>query len=131
MKSRRRTYLLAPLFVVVCSILAGVFGGGRAAAAGAADDAASQSLKSFTKIYDAVEQNFADPVKPDKAIYDGAIPGMLNTLDPHSHFFDPQEYNKQREDMSERYYGTGMVSGERDKKIVVHYPFNTPPAFKA
>ena len=131
MKSRRRTYLLAPLFVVVCSILAGVFGGGRAAAAGAADDAASQSLKSFTKIYDAVEQNFADKVKPDKAIYDGAIPGMLHTLDPHSNFFDPKEFSKLREDQSGHYYGIGMMVGARGTRTIVQFPFGGSPAFKA
>ena len=52
----------------------------------------TQSLKSFTQVYDVVEQNFADPVKSDTAIYKGAIPGMLRTLDPHSNFFDPKEY---------------------------------------
>ena len=38
-----------------------------------------------------VEQNYADPVNPDKAIYNGAIPGMLHVLDPHSNFFDPKQ----------------------------------------
>ena len=28
----------------------------------------------------------------DKAIYDGAIPGMLHVLDPHSNFYDPKAY---------------------------------------
>jgi carboxyl-terminal processing protease len=131
MPIRRRTYFFVPLFVVLCSLAVGIIGGGHVAAATDPDEAATQSLKAFTKVYVAVEQNFADPVKPDKAIYDGAIPGMLNTLDPHSHFFDPKEYNKQREDMSERYYGTGMIIGERDKKITVQYPFNNSPAIKA
>jgi len=39
-------------------------------------------------VYDVVEQNYAEPVNPDKAIYNGAIPGMLHVLDPHSNFFD-------------------------------------------
>ena len=29
-------------------------------------------------------------MNPDKAIYNGAIPGMLHVLDPHSNFFDPK-----------------------------------------
>ncbi len=131
MPFRRRTYILIPLFVVLCSIAAGIFGGGHAAAATEPEDVAKQSLNAFTKVYAAVEQNFADPVTPDKAIFDGAIPGMLNTLDPHSHFFDPKEYSKQREDMSERYFGTGMIISQRDKKIMVQYPFNASPALKA
>ncbi len=39
---------------------------------------------------------------------------MLNTLDPHSHFFDPKEYNKQREDMgASGYFGTGMIISQQ------------------
>ncbi len=130
MPSRRRTYLWIPVFIAFCSIIAAI-SGGRVWAAGASDDAASQSLKAFTKVYDAVEQNFADPVKPDKAIYDGAIPGMLHTLDPHSNFFDPKEYSKLREDQSGHYYGIGMMVGARGNRTIVQYPFSGSPAFKA
>src|SRR5579863_8009516 len=131
MPYRLHSYLVIPVLFVLSFVAAGILGGGHAAAATDGEDAAKQSLNAFTKVYAAVEQNFADPVTPDKAIFDGAIPGMLNTLDPHSHFFDPKEYSKQREDMSERYYGTGMIIGERDKKITVQYPFNNSPAIKA
>ncbi len=45
-----------------------------------------------------MEQNYAEPVNADKAIYNGAIPGMLHVLDPHSNFFDPKAYSLLRED---------------------------------
>ena len=44
------------------------------------------SVKSFTRVLSVVERNYADPVDVDKSIYDGAIPGMLHVLDPHSNF---------------------------------------------
>ena len=72
-------------------------------------EAVGQSLKSFSSFYSVVEQNFADPAKVDNAIYEGAIPGMLNTLDPHSHFFDPKEFPAMQEDNRETYFGTGMT----------------------
>lgn len=131
MPSRRRFYFLAPLFIALCSIVAGILGGNRVSAANTPDDAASQSLQSFTKIYAAVEQNFADPVKPDQAIYDGAIPGMLHQLDPHSNFFDPKEYAKLKEDQSGHYYGIGMLVATRGTKTIVQHPFGGSPAFKA
>jgi len=53
------------------------------------DSDVNQSLKQFTEVYDVVEQNYAEPVNPDKAIYNGAIPGMLHVLDPHSNFLIP------------------------------------------
>src|ERR1700683_2258507 len=119
MQSRRRAYVLVPLFIFLCALTAGFLlaqtplGSVSAPQKQSEDAARDQSVKSFTKIYDAIEQNFADPVQPDKAIYDGAIPGMLHTLDPHSNFFDPKEYAKMQEDQSGRYYGIGMMVGPR------------------
>src|SRR5271155_283506 len=115
MASRLRNYLLVPLFVIVGSIGAGIFTSSHVSAATGPDDASvTQSLKSFTQIYDVVEQNFAEPVKADKAIYKGAIPGMLRTLDPHSNFFDPKVYKDLRTDQSGHYSGVGMMVGARN-----------------
>jgi len=138
MRSRRGAYIFVPLFIILCALTTsfllaqtpvppGIVGSPKLSE----DAARTESVKSFTKIYDAIEQNFADPVKPDKAIYDGAIPGMLHTLDPHSNFFDPKEYNKLREDQSGRYYGIGMMVGPRNNRTIVKYPFSGSPAFKA
>lgn len=130
---RIRNYLFAPVVIVLCSIGAGFINSDNAAAA-TPDDDVSQSMRSFTKIYDLVERNFADPVVADKAIYDGAIPGMLHTLDPHSNFFDPKAYAQMREDQRARYYGLGMLvgpGGEKLDRTAVRYPFNDSPAAKA
>jgi carboxyl-terminal processing protease len=88
-------------------------------------------VSNFTRAYALVEQNFAQPVSADKAIYKGAIPGMLRTLDPHSNFFDPKDYRLLREDQKGRYYGVGMQVGPRNGKTVVMAPFPGMPAYKA
>ena len=90
-----------------------------------------QSMKSFTSVFDAVEQNFADKVDADKAVYNGAIPGMLRTLDPHSNFFDPKAYAALREDQRGQYYGVGMQVGPRNGKTMVMWPFESSPAYRA
>src|ERR1035438_6542314 len=54
----------------------------------AADDLDSQ-IKSLISVYASAEQNAADPVASEQAFYQGAIPGLLRVLDPHSVFFDP------------------------------------------
>jgi len=100
-------------------------------AAPPADESVSQSLKTFSKFYSAVEQNFAESAKVDKAIYDGAIPGMLNTLDPHSHFFDPKEFAAMQEDNRETYFGTGMSVRPDGKRTIVVAPFAGSPAYRA
>ena len=67
-------------------------------------------------------------MNPDKAIYNGAIPGMLHALDPHSNFFDPKSYALMREDQRGKYYGVGMTVGPRNNKVIVIYPFTGTPA---
>jgi carboxyl-terminal processing protease len=78
-----------------------------------------------------VEQNFADPVDPDKSIYNGAIPGMLRTLDPHSNFFDPKAFQLLKEDQKGHYFGVGMSVQGRNGKTIVIAPFTGSPAYKA
>jgi carboxyl-terminal processing protease len=78
-----------------------------------------------------VEANYADPVDADKSIYDGAIPGMLHSLDPHSNFLDPQAYAAFRESQEGRYYGVGMYIQQRGNQTMVQTPFEGSPAAKA
>src|SRR6185436_1553843 len=125
-KSHRRSYFLVPAFIVLSAIVAGFIGGRGVSAASRADDA-DQSLRAFTKVYSTVEQNFAYEVKPDKGVYKGAIPGMLRTLDPHSNFFDPRDYQALREDQRGRYYGVGMSVQSRNGKTMVMAPFSGSP----
>ena len=89
------------------------------------------SYKQFTQIYETVEENYAEPVNADKAIYNGAIPGMLHSLDPHSNFFDPKSYSLLREEQRGKYYGVGMTVGPRNNKVIVIAPFVGTPAYRA
>jgi carboxyl-terminal processing protease len=108
-----------------------VFAQKNPATAHDSDTDVSQSLKEFTEVYNIVEQNYAEPVSPDKAIYNGAIPGMLHVLDPHSNFFDPKSYSLLREDQRGKYYGVGMTVGPRNNKVIVIAPFAGTPAYRA
>jgi len=89
------------------------------------------SLSQFAEVYKVVEENYAEPVNPDKAIYNGAIPGMLHVLDPHSNFFDPKSYSLLREEQRGKYYGVGMTVGPRNNKVIVIAPFAGTPAYRA
>ena len=87
MKSTRRLLFLAPLVILAFSFLGGVYAPGVAGvSAASSEDDIRSSVSTFTKVYSLVERNFADPLDADKALYKGAIPGMLRTLDPHSSF---------------------------------------------
>src|SRR5579883_2477911 len=62
MQSRHRDSFLALVFIALCSLAAGVFSGTGVKAASNPDDPVNQSVKAFTKVYDVVEQNFADVI---------------------------------------------------------------------
>ena len=135
----RRALLSATVFLGTCAV-AGSFISQRVAAQSASDEnTLRDSLHSFTDVYSIVEQNYAEKLtgdKPDKAIYDGAIPAMLHTLDPHSNFYDPKAFAQMREDQHGKYYGVGMsIQPQPDKngtsKIVVLAPFEGTPSYKA
>ena len=107
----RRALFSVTLFLTSCAVL-GSFISRKVAAQSASDESTLRdSLHSFTNVYSIVEANYAEHLdndKTDKAIYDGAIPGMLHTLDPHSNFFDPKAFAQMREDQHGKYYGVGM-----------------------
>ena len=134
MAPKRRSFLFVPFVILLCSVIGGVYGPRiRVAAAASSDDQndVDNSLKAFTKVYDLVDQNFAVKLNADKTIYKGAIPGMLRTLDPHSNFFDPHDFELLREDQKGHYFGVGMTVQGRNGKTIVIAPFKGSPSYKA
>ena len=131
-RSSRRTLFLVVFVLVTCGFLGMVYGQKlNPAAAPGGDSDVRDSLRQFADVYNLVEQNYAEPVNADKAIYNGAIPGMLHVLDPHSNFFDPKSYALLREDQRGKYYGVGMTVGPRNNKVIVIAPFAGTPAYRA
>jgi len=131
-RSSRRSLFLVAIILVICGFLGMVFAqktGPTPLPNGDSD--IRDSLRSFTQVYQLVEENYAEPVNPDKAIYNGAIPGMLHSLDPHSNFFDPKSYSLLREEQRGKYYGVCMTVGPRNNKVIVIAPFVGTPAYKA
>ncbi len=135
----RRALFSVTLFLATCAIFGSLVNQKVAAQSASDESTLRDSLRSFTNVYSIVEQNYAEKLdtdKTDKAIYDGAIPGMLHTLDPHSNFYDPKAFAQMREDQHGKYYGVGMsIQPQPDKdgatKIVVLAPFEGTPSFKA
>jgi carboxyl-terminal processing protease len=130
----RRALFTVVFFFAVCAMLGGVLQRKVGAQSSTDESQLRDSLKSFTNVYALVEQNYAEPIEGDKAdlaIYDGAIPGMLRVLDPHSNFYDPKAYARMREDQHGRYYGVGMVIQQQSNKVYVITPYEDTPSFRA
>src|ERR1041384_7669211 len=130
MKIRNSIYVA--LIVGVSALLAPLYGPSIAArAASTTQDDLERSVKSLATVYSIMEQNYADSVSSEKAIYQGAIPGMLRTLDPHSNFLDPAEYQDMQRKQRAQYYGIGMLITMDAGKVVAMEPFVGSPAWKA
>jgi carboxyl-terminal processing protease len=135
---RARALVSVTIFLASCAIFGSVINEKVRAQSASDESTLRDSLKSFTSVYAVVEQNYAEKMdtdRTDKAIYDGAIPGMLHVLDPHSNFYDPKAFAQMREDQHGRYYGVGMTIRQQlidgTLKVVVVYPFEGSPSFKA
>jgi carboxyl-terminal processing protease len=130
MNMRRAPYLAliaaSLAFLVPVSVL-----GIRARAASTPNDDLARGVHSLTAAYALVEKNFADPISSEKAIYEGAIPGVLQTLDPHSSFLNPSEFGDMQRKQHAQYFGVGMSIGPEGGKIVAMEPFPDSPAWKA
>src|SRR5260370_3695651 len=123
-------------FVVIFTVLAAsaVFGwiyGPSVRATSTAAEASQSSVREFTTVLDVVQANYAEPVDVDKDVYQGAIPGMLRVLDPHSSFFDARQFALLREDQRGKYYGVGMIVAPRENHTVVMAPYVGAPAYNA
>jgi carboxyl-terminal processing protease len=130
MSSQRRGVVALIAVVAACAALGGIYG--PSVRATAADTSGiQQAARQFTRVLAIVQKNYAQPVDVDHAVEDGAIPGMLRVLDPHSNFFDQKQFSLLREEQRGRYYGVGMQVAPQSGQTVVIVPFVGSPAYKA
>ncbi len=101
-----------------------------AATVAAADDLPSQ-MKSVMDAYTALERNAADPVSPEQAFYEGAIPGLLRQLDPHSVFFDTGQFEQLKHMESSQQKGFGSVVSLLPGRVIVLQTLPGTPSAKS
>jgi carboxyl-terminal processing protease len=101
-------------------------------AAPAAPESPYEMYTLFSKV---VEQVRAHYVEADKSTYEelvqGALKGMLQSLDPHSQFMDKEAFKAMREDTAGKFGGLGITIGVKDSVLTVIAPMEGTPAFRA
>ena len=128
---RIRTSLQFAIIVGACTVLAPLYGPGIRARAATPQDDLDKNVKALASAFSILEDNYADKVSSEKAIYQGAIPGMLRTLDPHSNFLDPAEYADMQVKQRAQYFGIGMLISMDGPKVIAMEPFPGSPAWRA
>ena len=90
-----------------------------------ADEELLENLALFSQILAQTQQNHLD-TPGAKTLMDGAIKGMLRTLDPYSQFIE--DYSNFRMQNQGNYAGLGMTIGIREDVLTVITPFEGSPA---
>lgn len=96
----------------------------------AADDLES-SFKRLMDVYAIAEEQAADPVDANRAFYEGAIPGMLRKLDPHSIFFDPGQFQQLQELEKSTRKGFGTVVSVLPGRVIILQTLPNTPSTRA
>src|ERR1043165_2317600 len=127
---RRLTYGL-----VVMVLAANLVIGARlylSSAEAAEKDSAYPNLELFSVVMEKIRKDYVDgkDLSYQELVY-GALKGMVNTLDPHSEFLDPEKYKELQSDTEGRFGGLGIVVGVKDDFLTVISPMEDTPGFKA
>jgi len=89
-----------------------------------------ETIKIFTEALSIVKKNYVEETKTKDLVY-GAIKGMVNSLDPHSGFMNPEAYKEMQVDTKGEFGGLGIQIGIKDNVLTVIAPIEDTPAYKA
>ncbi len=87
-------------------------------------------LDLFVDVLDKVEQNYVDPVKPQKLVQ-GALQGLTRQLDPFSQYLDEKSFDNLQTVTRGEFGGIGVLVVVRDRYPTVVSPIEGTPAWKA
>lgn len=87
-------------------------------------------LENFSQALSIIQNNYVENVT-DSELIEGAIKGMLQSLDPHSAYYNPDQYKAFMVDMTGEFGGLGMTISNVENAITVIAPIEDTPAYKA
>ncbi len=96
----------------------------------ALDRSTYRSLKTFNEILDIVEKNYVEPVET-KTLLQGAVNGMMRSLDPHSSYMTADMYKELEVETKGRFGGIGIEITIRKDVLTVVSPIEDTPAYRA
>ncbi len=129
MPRRRRSLTL---FLAFFAMLSFMFSGGNAVQRvdAVGKDAAYENLQTFTNILAIVQKNYVEDVTTEQLV-EGAINGMLTSLDPHSAYLTPDLYKELQVDTKGSFGGLGIEITVRNGVLTVVSPIEDTPASRA
>lgn len=103
---------------------------GAAAVRAAAESDTYKQLDTLMDVFERVRVDYVDKVEDDSLI-EGAINGMLTSLDPHSSYLDARDFQNMRQTTDGEYGGLGLTVTTEDGAVKVVAPTDDTPAARA
>jgi carboxyl-terminal processing protease len=89
-----------------------------------------EELKSFTQALELVKRNYVeDPNSKD--LIQGAIRGMVASLDPHSSYMNERSFKEMNMDIKGEFQGVGIQIGMKNQQLTIIAPIEDTPGFRA
>lgn len=124
---RRRFWMIGP--VIMLALVFGVVIGKGWERTGHATET-YEELRTFSEVLTQVQKNYVDETKV-KDLVQGAIRGMLSTLDPHSAYMTPEMYKEMQVETKGEFGGVGIQIGVKENRLAVIAPIEGTPAYRA
>jgi carboxyl-terminal processing protease len=125
-KKNRWAITLAIVLIACFAIL----GGKAVERANALPAETYEDLETFASVLAIVQKNYVEPVST-KRLIDGAITGMLSSLDPHSAYLTPDLYRDLQVETRGSFGGLGIEITIRNGMLTVVSPIEDTPAYHA
>jgi carboxyl-terminal processing protease len=119
----KRKFLIAALVILLAGILIGQ-------QMVQAKPDTYEELKAFTQALELVQRNYVE--KPDtKELMQGAIRGMISSLDPHSSYMSERQFKEMNMDIKGEFTGVGIQIGIKNQQLTIIAPIEDTPGFRA
>ena len=101
-----------------------------AAVHAAAESDTYKQLDTLMDVFERVRTDYVDKTD-DKKLIEGAINGMLASLDPHSSYLDARDFAQMRQTTDGEYGGLGLTVSAEEGAVKVIAPTDDTPAARA
>jgi carboxyl-terminal processing protease len=124
---RNRLIVAMAIALAVCLFVIGDLAVRRAQAL---PDDTYKELQTFANVLAIVQKNYVEPVST-KRLINGAISGMLGSLDPHSAYLTPDLYRDLEVETRGSFGGLGIEITIKNDLLTVVAPIEGTPAYQA
>jgi carboxyl-terminal processing protease len=119
----KRKFLVAALILLLAGVL---IGQGMVQA----KPDTYEELKAFTQAIELVKRNYVEN-PDDRELIQGAIKGMISSLDPHSSYMNERSFKEMNMDIKGEFQGVGIQIGVKNQQLTIIAPIEDTPGFRA